>query len=189
MELVTIHGGPRKQGNTATVLGWLEAAAREAGHSVTRFDLYDLSVGGCRGCYACAGTADEPGCVLKDDVGTILDAVVRASGVVYASPLYMWGLAGPLKTLLDRSMCLVKDYLGPHYASLVDGTRAGLLVTCMGPIPENADLLEPQFRRFATYAKLDAVPPWILAGCSEPDALDSALASQAADWMRELLPG
>jgi len=189
MNLVTIFSGPRKQGNTATVLGWVEDAARAGGHDVARFNLNELEFRGCQSCFACAGSMDAPGCVLQDDAQGVLNAVVGADAVVYASPLYMWGVAGPLKTFLDRSMCLVKDFMGPNYKSLVDGKRATVLMTCMGPLEENADLVEPQFTRFAGYAKYEQIAPWIIPGCSEPDALPEDVKQGAVDLATKLLGG
>ena len=187
MKLLTIFGGPRKRGNTATVLGRVEDAARADGHHVVRFDLNELTFRGCQSCYACADVMDAPGCVLEDDAIGVLEAMITADAILYASPLYMWGVAGPMKTFLDRSMCLVKDYLGPNYTSLVDGKRASLLVTCMGPLEDNADLIDPQFARFTGYAKIDTIAPWIIPGCSEPGALPADVTQGAADLASKLL--
>jgi len=189
MKLVTIFGGPRKQGNTATVLGWVEDEARAEGHDVARFDLNELTFNGCQACYACAGTMDAPGCVQEDDALEIFDAMIGADAILYAAPLYMWGIAGRLKQLFDRSLCLVKDYMGPNYTSLIGGKRTSLLVTCMGPIEGNADLVAPQFARFTGYAKMDAIDPWIIPGCAEPGALSDDVKRAAAAFAERLLGG
>ncbi|MBU0595762.1 flavodoxin family protein [Candidatus Bipolaricaulota bacterium] len=189
MNLVTIFGGPRKKGNTATVLGWVEEAARANGHDVVRFNLNELEFRGCQACFACAGSMDAPGCVLPDDARAVFDAMVAADAIVYASPLYMWGVAGPLKAFLDRSTCLVKDFMGPNYKSLVGGKPAALVMTCMGPLEHNADLIGPQFTRFASYAKYEPIAPWIIPGCSEPDALPEDVRQGAADLAAKLLGG
>ncbi len=187
MKIVTIYGGPRPQGNTAAVLGWIEETLREEGHTVERFDLNELDIKGCQGCYACAGTLDAPGCVVRDDAQRILGAMVGADAIAYASPLYMWGVSGQLKLILDRGMSLVKDYMGPNYTSLVGGKKATLLVTCMGPIENNAEWARDQFVQYADYAKLDLIDPWILAGCSEPDKLDDSVKAKAADLAAQLV--
>jgi len=187
MKLVTIFGGPRKRGNTATVVGWVEEAARGSGHDVARFDLNGLSFEGCQGCYACAERTDAPGCVQRDDASAIFDAMIGADAILFASPVYMWGVTGPLKTLFDRSMCLVKDFMGPNYKSFVDGKKATLVVTCMGPLEGNADLVAPQFGRFSDYAKLDAIDPWIVTGCSTPDDLAPSVKERAAALAAKLL--
>jgi len=187
MKLVTVFGGPRAQGNTATVLGWVEEAARAGGHDVERFDLNGLTFKGCQSCFACAENMDAPGCVVRDDAQAVIGSMVGADAILFASPLYMWGISGLLKTLLDRGMCLVKDFMGPNYTSFVDGKKASLLVTCMGPIEKNADLVGEQIGRFAGYAKLDLIDPWIVAGCSTPDELKDDVKARAARFAADLL--
>jgi len=187
MNIVTIFGGPRLQGNTATVLGWVENALRHGGHSVERFNTNELEIKGCQSCFACAESTDEPGCVAQDGAQAIFQAMVGADAVVYASPLYMWSLSGQLKPFLDRTFCLVKDYGGPDYKSFVDGKQATLLMTCMGPIEGNAEWARDQFVQYAKYERYDLIEPWIIPGCSTPDKLTDEVKRQAAELAAKLV--
>jgi multimeric flavodoxin WrbA len=187
MNIVTVFGGPRLNGNTATVLGWVEDALREEGHSVKRFNTAELEIKGCLGCYACAESMDEPGCVVQDDAQRIFEAMLRADAVVHASPLYMWSLSGQLKPFLDRTLCLVKDYGGPKYTSLVDGKKATLLMTCMGPIEGNAEWARDQFVQYAKYQRCDLIEPWIIPGCSTPDKLTDEVRRKAIELAARLV--
>jgi multimeric flavodoxin WrbA len=187
MDIVTIFGGPRLQGNTATVLGWVEGALREGGHSVERFNTNDLDIRGCQSCLACAESMDEPGCVVQDDGQQILGAMVDADAVVFASPLYMWSLSGQLKPFLDRTHCLVRDFMQPSHKSFVDGKKATLLLTCMGPIEGNAEWARDQFVRYAKYCKYDLIEPWIIPGSSTPDKLTDEVKRQAVELAAKLV--
>jgi len=187
MGIVTIYGGPRVDGNTATVLGWVEDALREKQRTVERFDVNSLDVRGCQGCYACAESTDAPGCVVQDDMQKIIAAMLDAEAIVYASPLYMWGVTGQLKLVYDRGMCLVKDYMGPNHRSFVEDAKAALVMTCMGPVENNAEWARDQFLQYADYAKLDALDPWILAGCSTPDRLGDDVRAKAAELAAKLV--
>ena len=53
----------------------------------------------CRGCLACQQTGN---CVIKDDVQEIMDGVLNADVVVWATPIYYYEMSGQMKTLLDR---------------------------------------------------------------------------------------
>jgi len=44
-KVLSLFGGPRKRGNTATVLGCIEEELRNKGHEVDRVDVADLSIG------------------------------------------------------------------------------------------------------------------------------------------------
>ncbi len=187
MSIVTIYGGPRRDGNTATVLGWVEDALREGDHSIRRFNTNDLDIRGCQACLACGELMDEPGCVVQDDAQQIFAAMVGADAVVYASPLYMWGVSGQLKPFLDRTHCLVKDFMGPNYKSFVGGAKATLLVTCMGPLEQNAEWARDQFIPYAKYCGYDLIDPWIITGCTEPNRLSQDTKRRAVELAAKLV--
>ena len=87
-EIVTILGSPRKRGNTATILEHFEARIR-ADHSVKSLSL-PRSIHGCLGCEACQRTLDAPGCVQNDPISELLNQILHADLIVYASPVYVW---------------------------------------------------------------------------------------------------
>ena len=54
----------------------------------------------CRGCLACqAGAA----CPLNDDAAAIVERIVAADAIAFATPIYFFEMAGQMKILLDRS--------------------------------------------------------------------------------------
>ena len=53
MKVVTVLGSPRPEGNTATVLSWVEDALRQMGHEVERIDVNKFTVTGCVECQRC----------------------------------------------------------------------------------------------------------------------------------------
>ena len=53
MNIVILSGSPHKKGTSALLADAFTDGARQAGHTVTRFDCAFLQVGGCRGCDYC----------------------------------------------------------------------------------------------------------------------------------------
>ena len=53
MRVMTILGSPRRNGNTAMVLGWVEDHFRAAGHQIDSANMLDYEVGGCSECMSC----------------------------------------------------------------------------------------------------------------------------------------
>jgi multimeric flavodoxin WrbA len=170
MKIVTLMGSPRSKGSTAAVLRMFEDIV-SAQHEVSHFDVARLDIMGCRGCLACADTPDEPGCVQDDDGLRILKEIVVADAVVYATPLYMWGIASDLRGLMERHISLVKDYGSPARRSLLKGKRVALLVSSAGPVEENADVVQTVFDRFAEFAEALPVGRYMLHSSTRPDAL------------------
>ena len=175
MKVTTILGSPKKKGNTATVLGMFEEIVSKE-HEIDRINMADCNVNGCLGCYACQGTSDEPGCVQEDDAGSILERIMNADVVVYATPLFDWSFSSQMKALLDRHLCLVTGYGTPEYKSLVAGKKLMLLVTCGGPEENNADLIQANFDRIGDYLNGANAGKYVVPFCTTPDKLgDNAM--------------
>ena len=184
--MTTILGSPKRKGNTAGVLGLFEGLIAPE-HDVQRVNIADVEVAGCLGCGACQAVPGEPGCVQKDDTGAIFGRLMESDAVVYASPLYVWGLSSQMKALVDRHFCLVKFSDGGASSSLIAGTRVALLVTCAGPVEGNADLVQEVFNRVAGYAQCDVAGTYVVPFCTSPDALGDAAKATAAKMAADLL--
>lgn len=178
MKITTILGSPRKKGNTAKVLGMVEEYVAQE-HDIDRINITEYKVNGCLGCGACQKKTDEPGCVQKDDAMSLFERMMGADVVIYSSPLYCWGFSAQMKALIDRHFCLVKNYGSPDFKSFIKGKRTALLVTCGGPIEDNADLIRELFNRLNLYAKSDVIGKYILPFCTTPDELGEEAAEIA----------
>lgn len=99
-QILVISTSPRRGGNSETLADAFLRGAVEAGHRVDKVCLYDKSFRFCTGCLACQKTGR---CVLRDDVEAILDKMVRADALVFATPIYFYEMCGQMKTLLDRT--------------------------------------------------------------------------------------
>ena len=171
MKVTTILGSPRKKGNTATVLGWFEEEIKGQGYEIYRIDIAKSDVKGCLGCHSCEEVTDYPGCVQKDDAMAIFDRMMDSDAVVYASPLFCWGFTSHMKALIDRHLCLVKNYATPEHKSFLEGKTTALLVTCTGPVNNNADIIQVLFDRVNRFVKCHVVGKYIVPFCTTSDAL------------------
>lgn len=121
-------GSPRLHGNTAELckpfLEELEANGAETAY----LTLADKNIHPCRGCYACQNVGDEYGCVQKDDMYLIVDAIRAADCIVFAAPIYSWYCPAEMKAVLDRHYGLNK-YYGSASGSLWAGKSVALLLT------------------------------------------------------------
>lgn len=96
---VTILEGCKKGGNTDKLCSQFAKGAEEAGHTVERIYLFTKDVHGCLDCQRCQTTGT---CVWKDDGCEILERALASDVLVFASPIYYYGITGQLKTILDR---------------------------------------------------------------------------------------
>jgi multimeric flavodoxin WrbA len=188
MKITSVLGSPRtKKGNTAKVLGWVEEELRAKGHDVDHINIIDKKMNGCKECYTCQGIPDEPGCPQEDDAKEIFERLMASDAVLFASPLFCWGFSSQIKPLIDRHFCLVTGYGTPNWKSLLEGKRAGLLVTCAGPIEENADLVVQMFQRLMDYAKISAPESLVIPFTTTPDAMGDEIKEQAVKFAGRLV--
>jgi len=181
MHVLSLLASPHSEGNTATLLGWVEESLRRHGHKAERSALAEKNIAPCRGCYVCAESADEPGCVIQDDAAVLFDKMIAVDAVLFATPLYMWSYPGPLKTFFDRSLCLARGHATSEHHSLVEGKLGALLVTCAGSIENNADAIQISFPRIAEYLKLVNKGVFVFPHCTTPDKLPNTHGNRVHD--------
>jgi multimeric flavodoxin WrbA len=182
---MTVLGSPRRNGNTAKVLAWTEDELRKLGHTIERVYVGDGSIAPCRGCNGCKKTPDKPGCTATDRGNDIFSQMLLCDVVLFASPLYCWGLAAQLKCLIDRAYCLLKE--DPKQQSLLAGQRMALLVTGGGEIEDNLSLTVPPFREFAEYFQCENAGALLIPDCTEPAKIGAAVEKQAREFAKALV--
>lgn len=99
--VLIISASPRKHGNSDILCDRFAQGADESGHSVEKIFLAEKNIGYCRGCGACNLTHK---CVQKDDMADILDKMVNADVIVFATPVYFYTMDGQMKTFIDRTV-------------------------------------------------------------------------------------
>lgn len=133
-QILVISTSPRKGGNSDTLADAFVQGAREAGHRVEKITLHDKTIGFCRGCLTCVKTQR---CIIHDGAAAIAQQMLTADVLVFATPIYYYGMCGQMKTLLDRSNPLYSaDYrfrdvyllaaAAEEAEHTVDGTVTGL---------------------------------------------------------------
>lgn len=186
MKILTLLGSPRKKGNTAAVLSAFEERVPQ-GHTVQRINVCDYQIHGCLGCDSCQRKLDRPGCAQKDNAASILDRVMAADVVVYASPLYMWDFTAQMKALLDRHFCLTKWGDDRVIKSFVAGKKVMLLVTCGGEVENNADVIQTVFEREMECASCAIIGKYIVPNCTKPRELGARRDQTAEAMVSDLL--
>lgn len=97
--IALINGSLRAGGNTDVIIKSLLDGARSSDVTIQKFVLRDLHLNGCKGCYHCYKNDD---CSIADDMQDIHDAIQNCDLMIFASPMYWWGVTGLMKTFIDR---------------------------------------------------------------------------------------
>lgn len=187
MKITTILGSPRLQGNTAATLEQFEEKAITAGHEVRRINLAELTIAGCTGCGACRAAAEKPNCVVRDDAGVVYDGLIDADLSIIASPLYCWSFTALTQAALERCIALVSGYGTDNFTSLVRDKTFALMMTCAGPIEDNADLVPVAFERLSAFVRARVGGIYVLPGTTTPEEIGAAAATLTDSMVAELL--
>jgi len=146
-KIVFIHGGPRKKGNTRAVTSIAIGSAKESGAEVTEIDAttLDFKEPGCIACFKCQ-QSDEFKCALNDEVAEKVSRLPEYDVIVLAAPIYWWSYPAQLKIFVDRMFSLSK-YHGQNHKSRLSDKTLGLLATAGGPLENNLEILEAQWKK------------------------------------------
>jgi len=123
MKVIAINGSPRKNGNTSQVLKIMADELEEQGIEVEIIQIGHINIHGCIGCGYCK-TSNENHCIFKDDiVNEVAKKMREADGFILASPTYYAGIAGTMKSFLDRVFFTSSNYFKYKVATSISVVR------------------------------------------------------------------
>lgn len=128
MKYVILMGSPRLNGNTAELCKPFMEELRSHSAEVQYITLADKKIAPCLGCYACQDIEGEYGCIQKDDMHAIADAIIWSDYIILATPIYTWYCTAEMKAVLDRHFAFNKYYRSAK-GSLWAGRKVALLLT------------------------------------------------------------
>ena len=131
-QVLFINGSPRGAASGSFRIAQAFVSGLGAEH-VDTFSVCEMNLQPCRGCLAC--WHGSSGCVIADDMQPMYDRILASDTIVVSFPLYYFGLPGPLKTVLDRTVALMRPYdgtLGGLHVPRIDmtGKRFAVISTC-----------------------------------------------------------
>ncbi len=143
MKVAIFNGSPRKE-NTFALTEAFREGAEQAGHEVEMYHVGQMKIAGCLGCDYCH-TKGEGSCVQKDDLEKIMPAYKEADVIVFASPIYYFGMTAQIEAAIQRVYCIGK----PARAK-----KAFLLLSSASPGVYDASIA--QFKAYAGYTGIEA---------------------------------
>lgn len=141
MNIAIVNGSPRK-GNTWTAIEAFMEGAQD--HDIAVINADDLDIGGCKGCGACQC---HLGCIATDDTNATIDTLAAADMILFATPVYWWGVTAQMKLVIDKCYCR---------GAQIKGKQVGIIVIGGASTDnEQYDLIESQFSCMGRYLGWD----------------------------------
>ncbi len=101
MKVTAINGSPKANGNTFTALTLVGEELQKAGIEFEVIHIGNKLIRGCLACGACAKNLNEQ-CIVNDEVNSCLQQLKAADGILLGAPVHYAGIAGTMKSFLDR---------------------------------------------------------------------------------------
>ena len=98
-KVIVISTSMRVGSNSDMLADKFTEGALHAGHDVEKISLAGRNISFCRGCLACQKLGR---CVIDDDANGIMQKVLNADVVVWATPIYYYEMSGQMKVMIDR---------------------------------------------------------------------------------------
>lgn len=162
MKITVLFASPNKNGSTAIMVDNFKRGAEESGHKVEVLDVCKLDVNPCIGCIRCGY---EGPCVQKDDNDIIRNKLLNTDMVVFATPLYYYGMSAQLKRVVDR-FCAYNSSLNSRHL------KSALLTVAWNSDDWTFEALEAHYKTLVRYIKFRDMGMVLGYGCGSPSMTD-----------------
>ena len=142
MNIVIVNGSARK-GNTLTAIeAFMKGASSH--HHIEIIQPDKLNIAYCKGCGACQC---HKGCIDKDDTNPTIEKIAHADMILFATPVYWWGMSAQLKLIIDKCYCRGLQ---------LKNKKVGTIVVGGSPVDSiQYELINKQFDCMAKYLSWD----------------------------------
>jgi multimeric flavodoxin WrbA len=157
-EVLVVASSPRRDGNSARLAEAAADGAHGAGHRTHLAHLDDHMREFLRDCRRCRDARGR--CTIDDGYEAFLrERVLGAHAIVFATPIYWYGVSGQLKTFFDRLFCFIAAS-EPDAEQFVAGLvrkRLALVISSEETYPGAALALVHEIQEYARYTHSDLV--------------------------------
>ena len=178
MKILLISGSPHKAGTTSVLIKAFSKGAESAGHEVYHFNAGEKEVHPCIACEKCHSAVSA--CVFRDAFDAIRDMLIEADAVVFASPIYYYGLTAQLKAVIDRFYGIDEQ--------LRTAKKTALLLACGDNTMESAECAASPFYGMVDYLGWEIADVIAAKGCyTAEDVVNTEYPEQAYELGRTML--
>ena len=103
MKVLGFNGSPNKKGNTACSLNIIFEELENAGIETEMIQVGKKKIQGCTACHDCVKKQNEACSLDGDPVNEWIQKIKAADGILLGSPVHFSGVAGTMKSFLDRA--------------------------------------------------------------------------------------
>lgn len=158
MKIVVLFASPNENGSTKLIVNEFKRGATVAGHDVEIIDVARSNIHACTGCVHCGY---EGSCVQSDDMQEIKSKILSSDMLVFATPLYYYGMTAQLKAVVDR-FCFFNSSLTRKHI------KSALFSVAWNSNDWTFDALETHYKTLVRYLDMQDQGMILGKGCGTP---------------------
>lgn len=101
MKVIAFNGSPRREGNTAILIGEVFKILESHGIETEMIQLGNKTVHGCTACMKCREIQDNKCHIKNDHLNFCIGKMNEADGIIIGSPVYFADVTPEVKALID----------------------------------------------------------------------------------------
>ncbi|MCH5289493.1 MAG: flavodoxin family protein [Treponema sp.] len=113
-KILLLNGSPKKERSNSLLLAhsFVEGLTASGSFETETVHISALNIKPCHGCLTC-WVREDATCVIKDDdIPALRKKIEDADIVILCAPLFLFGLPGTVKVMMDRLLGMVNPYYG-----------------------------------------------------------------------------
>lgn len=171
--VVVFVGSMRKGGNTDLLAqAFVEGAKKN--NTVEVVSVADCQINPCIGCNSCF-TREGNQCFQKDDMVEIYEKLKIADTIVFASPVYFYGISAELKAIIDR--------LHTPMRKEFQIKKLALLLVGAATLPELFDAIKLQYQLVLNFFHLEDAGTVLVRGVKDIGDIKKTKALEEAYYL------
>ena len=179
MKVLVLCGSPHKDGTTNKLANAFISGVNLKKHKIEKYYLDAKNIHPCSGCDYCSKNGGM--CCKRDDMMELYAAVLSADAIVFASPLYYFGMTAQMKLLIDRLYAINAELRKQTYK------KAILLTAGADDEPATFEGISRHFDIMVNYLNWQPSGKVLAYGCGEKEDLEGATYLEDARILAENL--
>jgi len=124
VKILILNGSARREkGVTGRLLKSLIKGLADGGAEANEVQVQGLNITPCTACFSCMHKKSGD-CILDDDMSHIYQELKASDMLIIATPVYVDGMSGALKIVIDRCVCCMEPFLTKDNSGRVRHTYA-----------------------------------------------------------------
>ena len=165
MKILALKSSGNRNGSSNALAAEFIRGAKEAGHSVTEYDVIRADIRPCLGCNRCGMSGP---CVQKDDYERELKGLIRSSDLLaFVMPVYYYNWPAQLKAVVDRFYSFTMELTAMH-------KKAAFLSVAWDDTDTVFDIPKAYYRQVCSYMDFEDCGMVLGRGCGTPSMTRSS---------------